>query len=113
MTTPTAVTFRHITSQALERAKLTTSYVLLEREVFRAHGPTAVRHLTDDERRQLARLGHDIGWRRLSRIAVIATVRTLRRWFRELISQQERAKSSAGKNRTSPETEQENRALGH
>ena len=70
MTKPTSLTFRHITSKALERAKLTTAYALLERDLFRAHGPTAVRRLTDDERRQLARLGHDIGWRRLSRVAV-------------------------------------------
>ena len=107
MTKSSALTFRHITSPALERAKLTTSYVLLERDVFRTHGSTAVRHLTDDERRQLARIGHDIGWRRLGRIAVIATIRTLRRWFRELISHPERTKSPGGKNRTSPETEQE------
>ena len=80
MTKPATLTFRHITSKALERAKLTTSYALLERDLFRAHGPTAVRYLTDDERRQLARLlGHDIGWRRLSRVAVIATIRTIRR----------------------------------
>ena len=81
--------------------------MLLERDVFRAHGSTAVRHLTDDDRRQLARLGHDIGWRRLGRIAVIATTRTIRRWFRELISQPKRTKSPGGKNRTSKETEQE------
>jgi hypothetical protein len=85
MIKPTALTFRHITSKALERAKLTTAYALLERDLFRAHGPTAVRHLTDDKRRQLARLEHDMGWRRLSRVAVIATIRTIRRWFRELI----------------------------
>jgi len=107
MTTPTSVTFRHITSKALERAKLATACALLERDVFRTHGSTAVRHLTDDERRQLARLGHDIGWRRLRRIAVIATIRTIRRWFRELISQPERAKSPGGENRTSTETELE------
>ena len=59
--TSTALTFRHITAKALERAKLTTAYALLERDLFRAHGRTAVRHLTDDERRQLARMGHDIG----------------------------------------------------
>ena len=57
MTKPAALTFRHITSNALQRAKLTTSYALLERGLFRTHGPTAVRHLRDDERRQLARLG--------------------------------------------------------
>jgi hypothetical protein len=61
MTKPTTLTFRHVPSKALERAKLTIAYTLLERDLFRAHGPTAVRHLTDDERRQLARLGHDIG----------------------------------------------------
>ena len=107
MTKPTTLTFRHITSKALERAKLTTSYALLERDLFRAHGPTAVRHLTDDERRQLARLGHDIGWRRLSRVAVIATIRTIRRWFRDLIDQTEKAKKPGGKNRTSKENENE------
>ena len=46
MTKPTAATFRHITSKALERTKLTTLYALLERDLFRAHGRTAVRHLT-------------------------------------------------------------------
>ncbi len=60
-TKSTTLTFRHITSQALERAKLTIAYALLERDLFRTHGPSAVRRLTDDERRQLARLGHDIG----------------------------------------------------
>ena len=107
MTKPTTLTIRHITSQALERAKLTTSYALLERDLFRTHGPTAVRHLTDDERRQLARLGHDIGWRRLVRIAVSATIRTIRRWFRDLIDQPEKTKNPGGKNRTSKETKNE------
>ena len=107
MTKPATLTFRHITSKALERAKHTTSYALLERDLFRAHGPTAVRHLTDDERRQLARLGHDIGWRRLIPIAAIATVRTIRRWFRDLIDQSERAKKPGGKHRTSKENENE------
>ena len=64
MTKPTALTCRHITSKALERAKLTIAYVLLERDLFRLRGSTAIRHLSDDERRQLARLGHDIGWGR-------------------------------------------------
>jgi putative transposase len=103
----TALTFRHLTSKALERAKLTTAYALLERDLFRTHGPTAVRHLTDDVRRQLARLGHDIGWRRLSRVAVIATTRTIRRWFRDLINQTEKAKKPSGKHRTSQENENE------
>ena len=58
----TTLTFRHITSKALERAKLTIAYALWERDLFRAHGPTAVRYVPDDERRQLARMGHDIGW---------------------------------------------------
>ncbi len=105
--TTTGLTFRHVTSQALERAKLTIAYVLMERDLFRKHGPTAVRHVVQDERRQLARLGHDIGWRRLGRIAVIATVRTLRRWFRELIDLPEHTKSPGGQNRTSKETADE------
>ena len=41
MTKATALTFRHITSKALERAKLTIAYVLQERDLFRTHGSTA------------------------------------------------------------------------
>ena len=96
--TSTALTFRHITAKALERAKLTTAYALLERDLFRAHGRTAVRHLTDNERRQLARMGHDLGWRRLRPVAAIATVRTIRRWFRDLIDQPGKAKRPGGMN---------------
>ncbi len=107
MTKPTAVTFRHITSKALERANLTIAYVLLERDLFRTHGSTAVRHLSDDERRQLARLEHDLGWGRLSGIAASATIRTIRRWFRDLIDQSERAKSPGGQSRTRKATEDE------
>jgi putative transposase len=106
-TKSTALTFRHITSKALERAKLTIAYALLERDLFRAHRPTAARRLTDDERRQLARLGHDIGWRRLLPIAAITTVRTIRRWFRELIDPKNKKQSPGGKNRTSKENEKE------
>ena len=105
--TSTALTFRHITAKALERAKLTTAYALLERDLFRAHGRTAVRHLTDNEHRQLARMGHDLGWRRLRPVAAIATVRTIRRWFRDLIDQPGKATRPGGKHRTSKETEQE------
>jgi transposase len=105
MTKSTALKFRHLTSQSLQRAKLTIAYVLLERDLFRTHGPTAIRHLTDNDRRQLARLGHDIGWRRLVRIAVIATIRTIRRWFRDLIDQPDKAKKAGGRNCTSTATE--------
>jgi len=101
---PSSLSIRHLTSIHLDRAKMKLAYVLLERDLFQKYGPTAIQNLTDDDRRQLARLGHDLGWKRLSQIAVIATIRTFRRWYRALIRPCTK-KSVGGKSRTSAEIE--------
>ena len=72
---------RHLTSQHTEQLKRKLAYVLLERDLFQMFGSDAIRYLTDDHRRQLARLGHDLGWKNLLKIAVIATMRIYRRWY--------------------------------
>ena len=105
--TSKTLNIRHVTSQHLERARGKLAYVLLERDLFFRHGPTAVRHLTDNDRGQLARLGHDIGWKHLFKIAVIASLRTIRRWYRLLIEQHDKPKRRGGRRRTSLDTEQE------
>jgi putative transposase len=101
---PPSLSIRHLTSIHLDRAKMKLAYVLLERDLFQKYGPTATHHLTDDDRRQLARLGHDLGWIRLSQIAVIATIRTFRRWYRALVGKS-MPKSAGGKTGTSAEFE--------
>lgn len=98
---------RHLTSQQSERLKLKLAYVLLERDLYQTFGSHAIRYLTDDNRRQLARLGHDLGWKHLEKIAEIASMRTFRRWYRALIEGHGTEKHKGGQNRTSPETERE------
>jgi len=98
---------RHLTSQHLVRARKKLEYVLLERDLFRLHGASAVRNLTDDDRRQLARLGYDIGWKHLLKIATIATLRTVRRWYQSLIERHDKPKRRGGRWQTSLETERE------
>ena len=66
-----------------ERAR--ADYLDTERSLFERLGTTAGRHLTDDDRRILARQGEAIGWKRLRKIAHIAKVRTIRTWYRRLI----------------------------
>lgn len=66
-----------------ERAR--ADYLDAERNLFMRWGPTACQHLTDDDRRHLAKLGKAVGWKRLKRIARIAAVTTIRRWHRTLI----------------------------
>jgi hypothetical protein len=76
---------RLLTDRRYLREKARADYLDAERDLFLRWGATAVRHLDDDDRRQLARLGQAVGWKRLGRIARIATVRTMRQWHRDLI----------------------------
>ncbi len=78
----------------------------IERNLYRAHGSDAIRHLTNDDRRQLARAGQELGWKRLLKLVTIATVRTIRRWYRELIGKHNGCERTGGRPRTSVETEQ-------
>lgn len=73
------------------------AYITAERDLFCRWGPTAVRHIDDDDRRRLARLAHDLGWRRAKRHARIATVSTLRRWWRNLIAARSAAERRGGR----------------
>lgn len=85
------------------REKARADYLDAERDLFLRWGPTAARHLDDDRRRLLARLGQEVGWKRLARVARIATVGTIRRWHRTLLgSRRERA---GGKPQTSAAVE--------
>lgn len=61
-----------------QRAIARADYLVVERDLYRVHGPTAARHLTDDQRRQLAYLAHRADWKHIARDATIANVRTLR-----------------------------------
>lgn len=79
------LTVRHLTNAKQQRASAAIAYLTAERDVFQRFGPFAARHLDDDDRRQLARLAHDLGWRRVAKHARVVTVRTLRRWWATLI----------------------------
>ncbi|HAT11845.1 MAG TPA: hypothetical protein DCS97_14930 [Planctomycetes bacterium] len=85
------------------REKARADYLDAERGLFERWGPTAGRNLTDDDRRLLAVQGKAVGWKRLTKIAHIATAQTIRRWHRKLIGIT-RAKSG-GKPQTSPVVE--------
>jgi len=76
---------RTLTDARYLREKARADYVEAERDLFERWGGTAARHLTDDDRRQLAYLGKAVGWKRLKRIAHIAKAATIRRWLRKLI----------------------------
>ena len=67
------------------REKARADYLDAERDLFERWGRTAIRQLTDDGRRMLARLGEAVGWKRLKKVAHIATADTIRKWFRKLI----------------------------
>ena len=61
------------------------AYLIEENRILRAHLRGRIR-LTDDERRRLAVLGHRLGRRRLSQVAMIVTPDTILRWHRQLIA---------------------------
>lgn len=86
MTTPPRLNIHHVTSAKLQQERAAIAYLTAERDLFHLHGPHAERHLDDDDRRRMARLAHDLGWRRVSRHARLVTVRTLRRWWKTLIN---------------------------
>jgi transposase InsO family protein len=82
----------------------TIAYVSAERDLFRRWGPTAVRHLTVDDRRMLARLAHNLGWRQVKRHACIATVGTLRHWWRDLVQDPQASPRRGGRKAVCAET---------
>ena len=86
-----------------QREKARADYLDAERDIFLRWGLTAVWRLNDDDRRRLARLGKKVGWKRLAKVARIATVRTIRRWHRVLIGSVR--PSPGGKPQTPPEIE--------
>gem|GEM_PF-736967 len=71
--------------------------------IFRLHGSHAERHLDDDDRRRLARLGHDLGWRRVGKHARLVTMRTLRRWWKTLIDTTKPPAARGGRKPFSPD----------
>lgn len=81
----------------------TIAYVSAERDLFQHWGPSAVRHQDTDDRRRLARLAHDLGWRRVKLHARIVTVTTLRRWWRELVQPRSQVRRG-GRQPVAPET---------
>jgi putative transposase len=90
MTTPRhTATIVTVARQQHECAIARGDYLATERDLYRCRGPTAIHYLDDDQRRQLAHLAHRAGWKRIARDATIATVRTLRRWYRTLIAPDE------------------------
>ena len=70
------------------------AFLLAERDCYRRLGSTAGRMVTDDDRRRLARAAQAVGWGRVHAFATVATVGTLRRWWRILI--EERPQSGHG-----------------
>ncbi len=104
MTTPrvsASITLLARKTQARIEAKL--AFVQTERDLYRLHGRHPGRHLDEDDRRRLARLGKDVGWGKLGKLATVVSVKTLRRWYRDLIAPP--ADHAGGKSRTSVETE--------
>lgn len=100
---PTSLDVRHLTNQQLQRKEDALAFVACERDLYRRLGTNAGSRLHDDDRRRLARLGHDVGWNRLKKLATIAKVGTIRKWYRQLIGKISRR--SGGRARTSEETE--------
>lgn len=76
---------RSLSDARFLREKARADYLDAERDIFLRWGVNAVRHLDDDDRRRFARLGKEVGWKRLSRMARIASVRTIRGWHRTLL----------------------------
>jgi len=97
------ISIRQLTDRRLEKSRAIVAYLTAERDLFQRFGSHADRHLDDDDRRRMARLAHDLGWRRVGRHARLVTVRTLRRWWRTLISQLAPAASRGGRKPTSPD----------
>jgi transposase InsO family protein len=96
-------TRHHLVDRKLKQATDTIAYLTAERDLFRLHGPHAERHLDDDDRRRLARLAHDLGWRRTVPHARIVTVRTLRRWWKTLVDTATPKAARGGRKPTSPD----------
>lgn len=98
-----SVTIQHLTTKKLDQAIAAIAYLTAERDLFRLHGTHADRHIDDDDRRRLARLAHDLGWRRVGKHARIVTVRTLRRWWKMLIDATTPKPSRGGRKPTPPD----------
>jgi putative transposase len=61
-------------------------YLLEENRVLRAVNGSRRLHLTDDQRRRLARKGQILGRRRLAAVTGIVTPDTILRWYRTLVA---------------------------
>jgi transposase InsO family protein len=85
-------------------------YVLAENYVYRASFRRDKRRpkLTDRQRRLLALKAHSLGWL-VSALATLATAKTLRRWYRDLVEKPVAGRASAaakaGRPSVSPEVE--------
>lgn len=80
-----AMIMKTIADARFQRELARADYLDAERNLFQRWGPTAGRHLTDDDRRLLAQLGKAVGWKRLKKVAHIAKPKTIRTWYRRLI----------------------------
>jgi putative transposase len=98
-----AMILKVVADARYQREKARADYLDAERDLFERWGPSAARHLTDDDRRILARLGQSVGWKRLRKIAHVAAARTIRAWHRKLIGTPRGR--SGGKTPTTPEIE--------
>lgn len=99
-----SLTITNLRDRRLAISNAIIAYLAVERDHFQRWGPTAVRYVNDDGRCQLARLAHDVGWRRVRRHARIATVATLRRWWRVLVLGQAKRRHRGGKQPVAPGT---------
>ncbi len=75
-----------LTNQRAKRGAAALAYVATERDIYRRFAKTGIHRLTDDDRRRLAHQAHVAGWKQIAKYRTIATVRTLRRWYRLLIA---------------------------
>lgn len=98
-----SVTIQYLTTKKIDQAIAAIAYLTAERDLFHRFGAHADRHLDDDDRRRLARLAHDLGWRRVGKHARIVTVRTLRRWWKMLIDATTPKASRGGRKPTPPD----------
>ncbi|GDY13697.1 hypothetical protein LBMAG53_25750 [Planctomycetota bacterium] len=106
MSTPrVAASITLLSRRALVRAQAKLAFMQAERDLYRQHGRHPARHLDEEARCRLARLGQMVGWSQLLPLATVVSVKTLRRWHRDLIRQNPEHTQSGNLNRTSPDNE--------
>ena len=90
-------------STAQRRKAAVIAFLVIERDLYRQHGPGAGRCCTDNDRRQVARAAQAVGWGRVHAFATLVTVKTLKHWWRTLIEHRP-VGTHGGRRAVDPET---------